>query len=378
MLAITDRAVQVLLDHRAGRGLIVSCYAGPALTDDFRSLWSQHLKGQAAEIERRLGDGPQARFGTNIELIRDALGTLTARRARGMAVFSAAEQNLFYAFPLGVPMADRLVLDEMPYLVPLLEAMHRQRRYLGVLTDSHRSRLYETAWGHSRLLREMEENFPRGQRSAAEMWSKHRYRKRLAAAIDRAWRAAPFHGLILVGDDETLRTVHATLPPLVRQHIVHTEPYSWSPDNPTVDAAVQEVLDGAVRAHDGRLEAELERRLHARELIAAGPQEVVDALRNGQVGYPGFLILEPDRGEIATQCRGCGALFTAMPDQCAFCQGRCDTVNLWQEVLVFAARHNITAHIVERHPELSRHGGIAAALSPAGPREAAASKTASQ
>jgi hypothetical protein len=43
-------------------------------------------------------------------------------------------------------------------------------------------------------------------------------------------------------------------------------------------------------------------------------------------------------------------------------------------VLVLAARHNITVHVVESVPELSRHGGIAAALSGAAPWEAAATR----
>jgi peptide subunit release factor 1 (eRF1) len=388
MLDTSDSAVQVLLDHRTGRGMIVSCYADTTVTDGFQSLWSQHLKNETAAIERRLSDdAARARFATDIDLIRDALGTPTAHRARGMAVFSAAEQNLFYGFPLGVPVKDRLVLDEEPYLVPLLETMHRQRLYLVVLTDSHRSRLYEAAWGHARLSHEMEENVPRRQRGAGEQWGKQqatiarhrenqllRYRKRLAAAIEKAWRRAPFRGLILLGDDETIRVVRAKLPAVINQQVARTGPYCWSRGEPTVDESVQEVLDETFRAHDARLEEELNRRFREHCLIAAGPQEVVNALRNGQVGYPGFLILEPDRGEMATRCRGCGSLFITMADRCAFCHCRCDKVNLWQEVLFFAARHNITAHIVESHPELSRHGGIAAALFRAEPWEAGGDK----
>jgi hypothetical protein len=48
-------------------------------------------------------------------------------------------------------------------------------------------------------------------------------------------------------------------------------------------------------------------------------------------------------------------------------------VNLWQELLSFAARHNITAHTVESsNPALVRHGGVAAVLSRQEPWEPAA------
>jgi hypothetical protein len=51
--------------------------------------------------------------------------------------------------------------------------------------------------------------------------------------------------------------------------------------------------------------------------------------------------------------------------------GTCEKVNLWQEILLFTARHNIVAHIVDSHPVLAQHGGVAAVLSRAEPWEPA-------
>jgi hypothetical protein len=98
---------------------------------------------------------------------------------------------------------------------------------------------------------------------------------------------------------------------------------------------------------------------------------VINALRNGQVGYPGYLVLEPDRGEMAARCRRCESLFTTIYTTCPVCEGTCERVNLWQEVLLFAARHNIVAHTVKSHPLLAEHGGIAAVLSRSEPWEPA-------
>jgi peptide subunit release factor 1 (eRF1) len=301
-----------------------------------------------------------------------------------MAIFSAADRGFFQTFSLGVPVADRIVLDEVPYLVPLLEAMHRQRRYLLVLMDSHRARLYEAAWGHTHLLRELEQEIPRRQHSAGETWGKqqatiarHRedhllhFRKELAQAIEKAWPDAPFRGLILLGEHEVVEVLRAELPPALAKQVVHSGPYNWATKQPDLDAAVREVLADALRAHDARLTAELERRLREHYLVAAGPQEVMNALRHGQVEYPGFLVLEPDRGEMATRCPRCESVFTTLAATCPFCQGTCEKINLWQEILLFAARHNIVAHFVADYPELSRHGGIAAVLSRAEPWETA-------
>jgi hypothetical protein len=58
-----------------------------------------------------------------------------------------------------------------------------------------------------------------------------------------------------------------------------------------------------------------------------------------------------------------------MRAMCPFCEATCEKVNLWQEILVFAARHNIPAHSVEANTELGRHGGVAALLAREGPWE---------
>ena len=378
MIDITPGAIQVLLDHSKGEGMIVSCYADTSMTSGFQWLWSQHLKNEASAIELRLKDDHQvrARFARDLEIVGHALAEPAVQNTRGMALFSAADDGLFRAFSLGVPVKDRLVLDERPYLVPLLEAMHRQRRYLLVLTDSHRGRLHEAAWGHTRLLREIEEAIPRRQKSAGERWGKQRatiarhredhllhYRKALASAIEQTWSDAPFRGLILLGEHETLEALRATLPSALASRVVHTAPHNWARQGPTLDTKVQEVLEAALRVHDARLVEDFERRMREHHLVVAGPQEVINALRNGQVGYPGYLLLEPDRGEMAVRCTRCKSLFTIIYATCPVCQGTCEKVNLWQELLVFAGRHNITAHTVESNPELSRHGGVAAVLS---------------
>ena len=297
MIDLTQDAVQVLLDHPKGEGMIVSCYADTSVTEGFVSHWFQHLKNEARAIEQRLVEDQQtqARFARDLAVIRHALEEPGAQRPRGMALFSAAERGFFRAFPLSVPVKDRLVLDEAPYLVPLLEAMHRQRRYLLVLTDSHRGRLYEAAWGHTHLLRQIDEDIPRRQKSAGELWGKqqatiarHRedhllhYRKELASAIANAWPDAPFRGLILLGDHKTIAALQAILPSSFENRVVHTGPHSWARREPTLDAEVQHVLDDVFRTHDARLMEELERRLHEHYLVTAGPQEVINRSATGR------------------------------------------------------------------------------------------------
>jgi peptide subunit release factor 1 (eRF1) len=379
--------IQMLLDCPKGEGMIVSCYADRSL-DGYLSRWPQRLKNEAAGIVRHLSDDPDAlrEFAQNLAVIRKTLAASAARRARGMAVFSSTRRKFLQVFSLNVPVRGALVVDEQPYLVPLLEAMHRQRRYLVVLSDSGRGRIYAAGWGRADLLHEIVADVPRRHRSAGETWGKqqatiarHRedhilhYRKALVRLVQKAWSDAPYRGLILLGEDDSVAALRAVLPPPLARCVAYEAPYNWSGPRSGISAVVQRVLEQALHVHDEKLIHELERQIGARNhCVAVGAQEVVDALRNGQVGHPGYLILERDHGQPAARCAGCGAIFTDMRTVCPFCAAACDKVNLWQQILLFAARHNIPAHVVDDNPALHRLGGVAAMLSREGPWDAVA------
>jgi hypothetical protein len=132
--------VQVLLDQPRGRGMVLSCYADTTAAGGFEARWLGMLRTEASQIRPRLAGNYQARqeFERNLEAIRWALKSCPAFRYRGMAVFSATGRGFLLALSSDVPFEDRLVVDDVPYVVPLLEAYLRQRGYPPVLTDTHR------------------------------------------------------------------------------------------------------------------------------------------------------------------------------------------------------------------------------------------------
>ena len=98
---------------------------------------------------------------------------------------------------------------------------------------------------------------------------------------------------------------------------------------------------------------------------------MIDALRNSQLGFPGSVVMEPDRGEVVWRCSGCASLFAHAVEECPFCQAPCDRTNLWQAIALLAARHNILVHVVAAGLGLEKHNGVIALLTRAEPWAAA-------
>ena len=119
------------------------------------------------------------------------------------------------------------------------------------------------------------------------------------------------------------------------------------------------MLREAEAGEERRILTELERRLHEATAVAAGPQEVIDALRDGQVAK---VILGPDPRAEASRCTGCRSLFATFPSECPYCHAACRKGNLWQEILAFAVNHGVWVHRVRPSDTLARHGGVAALL----------------
>ncbi len=374
MPAFATKDVQILLDQPKGRGMLVSCYADTSVSDGFSSHWLQPFKTESSRIRQQFGDDEQARlaFERDIEAIRGALEAPQVRQARGMAVFSAAGRGFLLAIPALEPYENRLVVDEEPYVVPLLEADFRRQGYLVIQSDTHRARWYAAGPGGSRLLGDIDEFVPKKQHSSGERWGKqqatierHRkdhilhFQKELARRVEEAWSTCSYQGIILLGQHEVVEELRSYLPTRLSSRVVHEAAQAWTKGDGEIDEVVRGVLRTAEADTEGRVLSDLESRLKEGIAVAAGPQEVIDALRNGQVAA---LILGPDSGARVSRCTGCGASFVLSHTECPYCHAPCQKGNLWQAILLLAVKHGVRVHRVHPSKTLSRHEGAAALL----------------
>jgi hypothetical protein len=356
--------------------MVVSCYADTSPAG-VRPLWREHLKNEVKRIDKTLSDNAAATdaFHRNIAAIEAVLSSRRAVAARGMAIFAASERNLLHVYALASVAPNRLVIDEEPYLVPLLELLHRQRRYLVVHTDTHRGRLYTAVPGAVHMIEEMEEPVPKRHRAAGELWGKqqatiarHRedhiahYLKGLAREIERAWPDERYDGIVLLGEHEVLAKLRTYLPEGLRSSIGGEAPHAWVGRQVPLLEKIDSIHAQALREQERQLFDDIRRRLMEDHHIASGPQAVIDAIENDQIGYSGCVVMESDPGEIASRCSGCHKLFAQATDECPSCHARCEKTNLWQAIALFAARKHVVVHFVEPGHGLDRHAGVVALL----------------
>lgn len=379
----TVKQVQWLVDRAREEGSVVSCYVDKSVA--VPPTWQTRLARELRDAKALAPNAAARRFlAAQVAVVQSVVSSRAARRARGVAVFVDDANGLVRAFLLDEPIADRLVVDEDPYVVPLVEYLQRHRLYLAVQTDTHRGALYAAGRGGAHLLAALDENVPKRHRAGVETWGKqqatiarHRedhmlhYRKELVREIARAWAETTYHGIVLLGEHEVLAHLLADLPPELAGRVVFQGPHGFTGKGSSIAAVAATVSARAAREHDERMLHELRVRLREASDVVFGPQEVLGALRAGQIGHGGWIALEADPGASAARCVRCGWVFAAPHDACSFCQGACERTNLWQSIVLLATGHGVPIHFLGTDAELHARGGVAAHVTRADPWESA-------
>jgi hypothetical protein len=379
MAAITLHELRPLLDQFTGDGLVLSCYADLGVTEGVRPDWWGVLRARADAIQKALGDDGQARpeFEQNLSVVRDALSAPELHGIRWAAAFSATRRGFLRVVPLDVPVGTDLVVDRSPYLVPLLEGAHRRREYLAVHTDTHRARIYAATPGDARLLDEIDEEVPPRQHSEGERWgygqatiTRRRedhilhYRKELIGELTRLWDAGQYAGVILLGAHVVIEHIREDLPPRLADRVVREAAEPWYERPEHAEESAREAAADLYAQEDVGVAPDFWDRLREGRAIAMGPRAVLDALQGGRLGPDGsgYLVLGPDRRETVGRCLACRSLSLDSLGQCPKCLAPCAPGSLWEELLLTALRHRISARFVKDPRRLAPYGGVVAAL----------------
>jgi protein required for attachment to host cells len=275
---------------------------------------------------------------------------------------------------------DRLVIDEEPFLLPLLEHWYSEPSFLIALADSNEAHLFEAHHSRPVLVRDLE----REDADEAIERDKPRftYKKRFAAtaherlhgleespflrqiceAIDEHWNGGQFAGLILLGRTQDIAALRKLLPKQLDDVVVGeaTHAMTTRPDDLTED--VHRLVGDWQARHEREILAELNERWKQDHLVGNGATEVLDALQQGRA----TLVLVGHRRDIpGAHCTSCGYRFGAPVATCPYCQGSCRTINAVQDIMRLSMRHRVPVHLFHADPKndpLERAGGVVALL----------------
>jgi peptide subunit release factor 1 (eRF1) len=293
----------------------------------------------------------------------------TATGAHGLALFLCDELDLLEALPLPRPVESAVVVDEVPYVAPLLSETATaewcvalvSRRSARILRGGEQ-RLLEVAqvrsnvhgwhdqggWSQARYQRGIEEE------AAAHL-------RRVTAELLRRYERRPFSRLVLGGPQELASAAEAALHPYLRARLagwIHVDVEAATPEE--VHAAVAEIVAADARQREDEALARLHEGLGAGSGATRGLEQTLAALVERRVET---LLLADGYRAAGVRCGRCGWLGPAEHKRCPADGERLEQCeDITEQAVVAALGQDASVLTLRDRPELGPLGQIAAVL----------------
>jgi peptide subunit release factor 1 (eRF1) len=206
---------------------------------------------------------------------------LDLKGARALAVFACEAADLFEMLKLPAPVATRVVLDDSPFIEPLVRVSAGRERVAVAIVDREHARIFH---GTADALEEVEDSEAAHPHRQIRDEDAAAHVKAVADDLLELLKTRPFDVLLLDAREEVRGAVEAALHPYVRERLageVRVDSSSATVDD--VRRAAAEVLHERHERHVDDVLRRLRENLGRGERAAAGLEEVRSALEQRRV-----------------------------------------------------------------------------------------------
>jgi peptide subunit release factor 1 (eRF1) len=301
------------------------------------------------------------------------LRDFSPKGAHGLALFACGPADLFEAIRLPRPIETRAVIDDSPFVEPLVHSVAAADAWLVVLVNRQVGRILR---GDGEQLEELDviEDDVHGQHSQGG-WSQARYQrsvdedvqdhlKKVADAVFVHFKQRSFQHVLLGGPAETLTDFEGKLHAYVQEKLagrIDVDVENTPPDG--VRDAARPKIEELGRASEREALDLVREGVSKRSRGAAGIDAVLAALNERRVEK---LLLSPNFTVPGCSCPQCGSVYSQNGGKCPADGAELDCRDDVVESAVHLALEQSAGVLVVRAEdhaaELRGHGGIAAVL----------------
>jgi peptide subunit release factor 1 (eRF1) len=353
-----------LAELRPDDGKVVSIYLNLDPTEfasgAARATAINSLMDEASRAARE--EEPAVR--EDVERVRDAFKNLDFQGAHGVAVFASGTEDLLELIKLPRTVENAVVIDESPYVEPLVE-VQTEARYGVVLVNRQTARIFRGSRDRLDEIARVDDEVHRRHDQGG--WSQARYQrsvdkeatdhlKNAADELLRRHKRRPFEALFVGAPEAVFNEFCERLHPYLKDRVagrIDVDVEHTSADE------VQSAAAPTIESHEHKLEKEALDRLHGGR-GATGLEDTLAALNEQRVEV---LLLQDNFDAAGVCCPQCGWLGPSNVDACP--ADGTETVGR-EDITDLAVRRAITqsAQVVRISDDerLEEMGSIAAVL----------------
>ncbi len=366
---LTDIDLRLLADTSDARDVHLSVYLPTASRNDEqlnKTFVASRVKAIRKALVGDVGEGFEATF----QQVEDILFHDPFPGERGRVVFASAPSSFFVAYRLGVEPRRKLVLDNSPFILPLMEMVDEYEDYGIILMDSNEARLYIV---RSKVIEQVgsssidlmnrhkkggmsQKRFNRLRRGAIDAFV-----SQIVEDLDKLDGLEDVRGLVVAGPGKEKKQLIEALPKDLADLVIGTLDVSIEIPHHSLLARGEVIATAHEREGESRAIEKLRRAIFKENLAAIGVNEIRDALLQGRVET---LLVTMDLSIPGWICEDCKGIHGGNPPDgtCPDCGGPVSGAEIINELAELVQRTDAEMEFVSESPFLESIGGLGATL----------------
>ena len=366
---LTDIELRLLADTSDPRDVHLSVYLPTADRGD-EQLNMTFVASRVKAIRNALEGDIERDFEATLGQVEEMLYHNPIPGERGRVIFVSAPSSFFVAYRIGVEPRRKLVLDNSPFILPLMEMRDDYEDYGIILMDSDEARVYSV---RSKAIEQVgSSSIDLMNRHKKGGMSQKRFNRLRRGAIDAFISQIVedlegleglegMRGLVVAGPGSVKKKLVDALPKHLQGKVIGMVDVSIDIPPGQLLARGEEIASAHEREGERQAIEELRRAIFKEELAAIGVNEVRDALLLGRVET---LLVSKDLSIPGWICEDCKVIHEGIPAEgtCPDCGGPVSGAEIVNELMELAERTDARVENVSGSDFLVSLGGLGATL----------------
>lgn len=358
---------------RGDGSLFVSLYLNVNPVTNVKDNYVIHVKTMLKRITEDLDKEARKKVGGDLEKIESYILSNKRIFKKGLAILTSNARDFWREFHLAVPMKNDIIVDNTPYIKPLLDILDNYRRYAILLVGRDTARIFLVHLGEIEEYSEVHSEDVPGRHKkggwfslAERSYERHtdyhvgRHLKDVLRELDSFISGEDVGRLIIGGSEEAVTRVRAMLPQTLAAKIIGAFQAEMFANSKEILEKVEPVLQSYQEAEEAETINDLLTRAMKNENAVVGLDDTLNALQEGRIMK---LVVLKDYRNAGLSCTNCGSLTVQELSSCPYCKGDMERVNYIVDLVAQkTVEQGAMVDVVSNSKQLQEAGSIGAFL----------------
>jgi peptide chain release factor subunit 1 len=356
-----------------GDSYYVSLYLNTNPRTNTRNNYVIHVKNMFKKTTDGLNKAVTKRVQADLKKINAYILANKRIFKQGLAILSAQEKDFWKEFHLSLPIKNELIIDNTPYIKPLLDILDNYQRYAILLVGKDSARLFVIHLGEIEEYTEVHTDDVPGRHKkggwfslSEKSYERHTdyhvglHLKDVIRQLEGFLSREYVGRLLLGGTEEAVTKVKGMLPKKLAKKVIGTFQAEMFANSKEVLRKAEPLLRVAERKKDEKTVDDLLTRAMKNESAVIGIEDVLHTLQEGRIMKLLFL---KDFKKSGLTCQNCGFLTVQAISNCPYCKGKTKRVNYIVDLLAQkAVEQGALIEVLADNKKLKDAGKIGAFL----------------